>query len=131
MFETRVERSGSVTVCRYRGELDAFSATDMRASMSALARQRSVVIDLSGVQFIDSAGLNALVGGIRRIREAGGEAVVCAPRSAVHRTLLAVGFDDFVSLVPNVAEATAALAMQEAAAPVLAAGGTATATAAR
>ncbi len=39
-----------------------------------------LVIDLSRVPFIDSAGLGALIGGIRRTRELGGQVAVACSR---------------------------------------------------
>ena len=39
-----------------------------------------LLIDLSAVPFMDSAGLGALIGGIRRAREAGGDVAVACSR---------------------------------------------------
>ena len=56
-----------------------------RESLAELASKPRLTIDMSGVLFIDSAGLGALIGGIRCTRELGGEVVVCGtgPASCV------------------------------------------------
>src|ERR1700737_1669240 len=47
-------------VCRPAGELDAFSVHRVRQALAEQASSRPLVIDLTGVSFIDSAGLGAL-----------------------------------------------------------------------
>ena len=70
----------------------------------------AVIIDLSGVPFMDSAGLGALIGGIRKIREAEGEVVVVCDRPAVLRLLHTTRFDRMVTVVALVDDAHAELA---------------------
>jgi len=38
-----------------------------------------VVVDLSGVEFIDSSGLGALISGLKAARQAGGDLCITAP----------------------------------------------------
>jgi anti-sigma B factor antagonist len=68
-----------------------------------------VVLDLSRTWFIDSSGLGALIGGVRRIREHGGRVVVASCRPGVERLLRVVGFDRVVPMVHDLDEARAAL----------------------
>ena len=44
-----------------------------------------VVVDLAGLTFIDSSGINALVQAARRWRQRGGTAVLAAPSPAARR----------------------------------------------
>lgn len=97
-------------VCRPHGDLDAFTVVRFREAIAEIPSDSIVIFDLSGVPFIDSAGLGALVGGIRRIRDLGGEAVVSTNRP-VHRNLLhTTGFDRIVRITDDVNEAVAVLA---------------------
>lgn len=105
MFTITLEESDGRLVCRPDGDLDATNAGQLRASFSDLARPIPVVIDLSNVPFLDSAGLGALVGGIRRIREAGGWVTVSTGRRSIARVLRTVGFDRVVTLVESLEEA--------------------------
>jgi anti-sigma B factor antagonist len=69
-----------------------------------------VVIDLSEVPFMDSAGLGALIGGIRRAREHGGEVAVACSRPTLTRLLHTTGFDRIVPVTETLDAAVAAVA---------------------
>ena len=97
------------TICRPIGELDAFTVSQFRQSLAELASKPRLIIDMSGVPFVDSAGLGALIGGIRRARELGGDVVVSCNRPSLVRTLRTTGFDRIVTVTPTVEEAMAAL----------------------
>ena len=99
------EDLSGVRWCRVRGDLDAVTASEFREAASGLSGHPRVVIDLSELGFIDSAGLGALVGAIRRIREADGEAVVCSIRAPVIRLLRSIGLEAVVRLSPSLGEA--------------------------
>jgi anti-sigma B factor antagonist len=90
--------------------LDAFTVTQFRQALAELASSSRLVIDLGGVPFVDSAGLGALIGGIRRVRELGGEVTVACPRPALARLLHTTGFDRIVSVVASADEARLAFA---------------------
>jgi anti-sigma B factor antagonist len=109
VFEIEVSDQNDVCVCRPKGELDAMTVTEFREQLIALADRSRVVIDLAEVPFMDSTGLGALIGGIRRIREAGGEVSVSCGRPAVLRLLHTTGFDRMVTVAESVDEASAAL----------------------
>jgi anti-sigma B factor antagonist len=100
---------GGAIVCRLERELVAASAAQTRDTMTSLLGEDWVVLDLSQTWFVDSAGLGALIGGVRRIREQGGRVVVSSCRPGVERLLRVVGFDRVVPMVHDLDEARAAL----------------------
>ncbi|MEM7143353.1 MAG: STAS domain-containing protein [Actinomycetota bacterium] len=91
------------------GELDAYSVAQFREAFAELADEKRCVVNLSGVQFMDSAGLGALIGGIRRIREAEGRVVIFSDREAITKLLHTTGFDRIVPVKDDYATAVAAL----------------------
>lgn len=101
------------TICRPIGELDAFTVSQFRQALAELASQARLIIDMSGVPFVDSAGLGALIGGIRRTRELGGEVVVVVNRPGLVRTLRTTGFDRIVAMTENLDEAKTAFEKPE------------------
>ena len=101
------ETAEGYTICRPMGELDAFTVSQFRQSLAELASKPRLVIDMSGVPFVDSAGLGALIGGIRRARELGGDVVVSCNRPSLVRTLRTTGFDRIVTMTETVEEAKA------------------------
>ena len=80
-----------------------------RESLGELASEPKLLIDMSEVPFVDSAGLGALIGGIRRAREAGGDVAVCCNRPTLVRLLHTTGFDRIVTVTDTVAEAAESL----------------------
>ncbi len=110
MLEIEVDETEAYTLCRPVGELDAYTVTSFRETLGELATRSRVVIDLSEVPFMDSAGLGALIGGIRRAREHGGEVAVACSRPTLTRLLHTTGFDRIVSVTESVEDAAAALA---------------------
>lgn len=111
MLEIAVERSEtpSYVLLRPAGELDAYTVAQFREALGEMAEEERVVIDLSDVPFMDSAGLGALIGGIRRIREAGGRITVACSRPNLMRLLHTTGFDRIVPVEEAVTDAVTAL----------------------
>ncbi len=109
MLEIHSEDSGDYWLCRPIGELDAYTVGQFREALSGLADKGRLLIDLSEVPFMDSAGLGALIGGIRRTREADGEVAVACSRPTLTRLLHTTGFDRIVPVTETLADAVDAL----------------------
>jgi anti-sigma B factor antagonist len=108
VLDIQVDMAKGCTVCRPVGELDAFTVSQFRQALAELASSPRLLIDLAGVPFVDSAGLGALIGGIRRVRELGGDVAVACPRPTLTRLLHTTGFDRIVTVAPSVEEAAKA-----------------------
>src|SRR3982074_1230209 len=66
--------AGTPTVV-VEGEVDVATAPALRDELYRLIEQgsREIVVDLGGMDFIDSTGLGVFVGALKRSREGGGE----------------------------------------------------------
>ena len=109
MLEIHVEETESYTLCRPVGELDAYTVGQFRETLVDLATKPRLLIDLSEVPFMDSAGLGALIGGIRRAREADGDVSVACSRPTLTRLLHTTGFDRIVPVTETLDAAAEAL----------------------
>lgn len=109
MLDVQVATTDQYTVCRPQGELDAFTVGQFREALAELSTSPRLLVDLAGVPFLDSAGLGALIGGVRRTREAGGDVAVFGARPAVARLLHTTGFDRVASVAESEAGAAEAL----------------------
>ena len=99
------ECDGQVIVA-LRGVLDVADAVSVAAALTAVAaRQRDIIIDLAGLEFIDSSGVAALVRGRRQARYAGGELLLAAPQQQVLRVLTLTRLIDVFPVHVSVAEA--------------------------
>jgi anti-sigma B factor antagonist len=114
-MKMQVERrnGGDVPVLAVRGELDFDGAPSLREALIEAIDEnpgRRVVVDLEGVDFIDSAGLGVLVGGLKRARDAEGELALVATGRSVVRVLELTGLTRVFEIHPSRA---AALALSE------------------
>ncbi len=99
-------------VLRPKGELDAYSVAQFREAFSTISDEPRLIVDLAQVQFIDSAGLGALIGGIRKLRENEGRISVFCDRSNINRLLHTTGFNRIVPVKETMPEAVASLEEQ-------------------
>lgn len=98
-----------VTVVAVAGEIDMLSAPELRAAMAAhLADNTTFVLDMTGVSFLGSAGLAALVEGLQQSRRRGIAFRIVAVERAVTRPLVATGLGDVFAVFGTVEEALAA-----------------------
>ena len=109
MLHIKLEERDGYTICRPVGELDAYTVGQFRESLAELASRPKLLIDMSEVPFVDSAGLGALIGGIRRSREVGGDVAVCCNRPTLVRLLHTTGFDRIVTVADTLEEAATSL----------------------
>ncbi len=78
-----------VTVVQLEGRLNLVNAPRFRDMVnSAVAEGHTrLAIDLSGVEFMDSSGLGALISGLKSARQAGGDLRISSPTDQVKLVL--------------------------------------------
>lgn len=100
----------TIHVVTLTGRFDAFEtpqfATWLETHITSSAQNR-VVVDLGGVEFIDSSGLAALVKGLKRCREWGGEQVLCNLQQSVIIIFELTRLDKAFKIFDTVAQALA------------------------
>jgi anti-sigma B factor antagonist len=98
-----------VTVVGASGELDATTAPQLRLLLLDLLEdsQRNVVVDLSAVTFLDSTGLGVLVGGTRRLTDAGGTFSLVVTDARILQVLHLTGLQRVLTVFTSRAEAVA------------------------
>ena len=97
-------------VLAFEGDLDLAAVEGFDDAVEGADSGAPLVIDMSGVRFIDSSGIHALVRAqtARRSRDLG-VAIVVAPGSAVERVLEISGLRDELQPTPDRDSALAAL----------------------
>jgi anti-sigma B factor antagonist len=85
-MSTRI--SGGRVVVALRGGLDVQYAARVAVALGDVAaREPDIIVDLAGLEFIDSSGVAALVRARKRARHAGGDLLLAAPQQQVVRVL--------------------------------------------
>ncbi|MFI2640787.1 STAS domain-containing protein [Streptomyces sp. NPDC018610] len=94
-----------VTAC---GEIDLDSAPQLLDALTADdAATQVTVVDLSGVTFMDSSGINTLIAAHHAAQRHGGRLRLAAPSPAVSETLGIVGLTEVIPCHPPLRDALA------------------------
>ena len=102
-FDVSVQRLRATAIVRATGELDVATAPVLADVLRALDRPcRRVVLDVSGLTFIDSSGLALAVNAHRRATRDGYELVVAGASGTVLDVLRLTGLDVSLPLAPDV-----------------------------
>src|ERR687894_1146099 len=75
-----VRKSNAHAIVAVKGEIDVYTAPKLREKLIELVSEGSynVVVNLEGVDFLDSTGLGVLVGALKRVKaHQGSLALVC------------------------------------------------------
>ncbi|MFO0756877.1 MAG: STAS domain-containing protein [Byssovorax sp.] len=102
---------GNITILSPRDpRIDRRRASDLKETVARLVEhdQRRIIVDLTRVAFIDSAGIGALLSGLKQAGP-GGELALAAPREAVSTQLRLTHLDRIFRSYPSVRAAVRAL----------------------
>ena len=105
-----IDRQGEVVIARVRGELDISNAgsTGDAISSAVTADARGLVVDFTGLEFIDSSGVSMLFRLARELGEHRQVLRLVAPSgTAVARVLEIVDFERAAAIDPTVEAAVA------------------------
>jgi anti-anti-sigma factor len=96
-------RDDGVPVLRLSGELDRLNADVVDAAVRELAAETTstLVLDVRGLEFIDSAGLRTLSRAHNLLAEAGHSLVVRGPSATILRLIELVGLLDILTIEPS------------------------------
>ena len=108
----------SVLIVALEGELDAYWAEEAERELWACLERGHyrLVLDLSGLAYLSSAGLRVLLRLHQRITSLGGDLILAAPQPFVQEVLTTSGFDRTFRVFEALDQALAAAAPEEAAA---------------
>lgn len=90
------------------GEIDLYTVPKLQrelASLLATSDPVRLIVDLSGVDFCDSTGVNVLLAAHRQVREKGGDLELAAPRPAVRKILQVTGLETVFTVTDDPAHA--------------------------
>ena len=101
-----------VPVLVVRGEVDVATAPRFRQSIVELSGEGSkwAIVDLEGVDFLDSTGLGVLVSGLKRFRTLGGDLLLICTQRRILRVFEITRLDRAFSVFASRDEAVAAIA---------------------
>ena len=107
-MQVTTDKVGTATVVRCEGRLNMLAAPGLKGSLDTLVAEgnKRLVIDLSETAFMDSSGLGALIAGLKRARQMGGDLRIAAPNDQVRTVLKLTNLDRILKPYDDVDAAT-------------------------
>ncbi len=95
-----VNKSESGTIVATTGELDVHSAGSLEKVLQDLISQgdSTIVLDLTGLEFLDSTGLGVMVKALKWAQDAGGSLRVVADDEKITKVFTITGLEEALSL---------------------------------
>jgi anti-sigma B factor antagonist len=111
-IETEALRPYNVTVVRVAGYLDAHTFEALEDTLNELFRKQQfrVVVDLSKVEYISSAGAGVFIGALSEAQEQGGNIILMDPTSNVREVFDLLGLTQVFQIVKGEEAALATFA---------------------
>jgi anti-anti-sigma factor len=105
------QQVGKVWVVTAKGRLDGASSGAFAQRIDALVSGEApkLLVDFSGVDFVSSAGLRAVLALVKKVKALKGTFALCAVRPPVREVLDITGFSAMIDIHPERAAALAAL----------------------
>jgi anti-sigma B factor antagonist len=112
MLEWTTEGTPEVIVLRPTGEVDLATVSEFRERLiEAVKANPRIVVDMSGVQYIDSTGVKAF-GEVHKVsQETGHNFVLVVPPGVVKKVLTIIHIDAIVPILPTLQDAVNSFAV--------------------
>jgi anti-sigma B factor antagonist len=98
-FAVEVQRRDAVAIVQPRGELDLVTVETLRAALDGIQSTERLVVDLRGLSFMDSTGLQLLVALHQRAQRDRLQLTLVAPAAPVDRAIQLCGVDKTLPFV--------------------------------
>jgi anti-sigma B factor antagonist len=110
-FQLTQETAGDAQVVAVAGEIDLFTAPELKAALGeALDNGKTrIVVDLTQTTFLDSTALGVLIGAVKRLRSRDGAMTIVNTDVNIAKTFEITGLDQIFTIRGSRDEAIAAL----------------------
>ncbi len=110
VLQIRERGDGPASVLELTGEVDAYTSPSFREAINrALDRgKKALIISMEGVEYIDSSGLGALVGGLKKASEQHGRILIVCSKPQVAKVFEITGMVRVFPIFESVEAALAA-----------------------
>jgi anti-sigma B factor antagonist len=110
-MEIQLRTAGGVKIIELRGELDTNTSREVQVQILSVVEPRGqVILDLTGVSYMSSAGLRVLLSLYRHTSNQDGVLVLVGVAEEIRDTMEITGFWGFFTACASMDEALAALA---------------------
>ena len=106
-MKTEVQQESTSTIVNVTGSVDALTAAELSKVLTTqiTGGHANLVVDLTGVEFMSSAGLRTLLGAVKETRSNGGDLRIASTNPGIDKVLKMSGFNNIAKVFPSQAEA--------------------------
>ena len=106
-------KQGTVTILKVQGKLDAASSPELDKRLASLVESgtRQIALDLTGMEYVSSAGLRVFLSAAKRLKQAQGKLALANLSTQVQQIFDIAGFESILPVLKTVNEAVTACAM--------------------
>lgn len=108
-MDINVQKSDQISIVSIAGSIDAFTADQIMGCVNERINsgEKYLLLELSDVEFMSSAGLRIILGALRETRKQGGNLYIAGAQPGVERVLKMSGFSKILNIYDNVDNAIA------------------------
>ncbi|SLM28923.1 Stage II sporulation protein [Desulfamplus magnetovallimortis] len=108
-MDVNIKQSGSISIVSVTGRMDAITADSATTVLNEQVQSgnKSIVLDLSGVDYMSSAGLRVVLTILKAARKDGGDLYIADAQKGVADVLEISGFSNLLKIFDTVDEAVA------------------------
>jgi anti-sigma B factor antagonist len=112
-MKTEVKHEENITTVAVSGSVDALTSPELaRAIVDQIAEGHVyLVVDLTGVEFMSSAGLRTLLGAVKESRSQSGDLRIASTNPGIDKVLKMSGFHNIAKVFTSNADAVASFGM--------------------
>ncbi len=94
-------------VIEVSGEIDVYTAPDLRQTLAELSDQgkHRIIVDMAGVDFLDSTGLGVLVGALKRAKAVDGSLRLVCDHERILKIFRITGLEKVFKIYSSVVDA--------------------------
>lgn len=102
-MEAQVEEKGDIIVVRVQGRLDAASSPQLEKRINSIieAGHFKLILNLSGVDYLSSAGMRLMLSVSKKLKNLEGKVVACSLSEDVMDVIKMAGFHQVLELYPS------------------------------
>ncbi len=106
-MKIKEEKEGEVLICRLEGEININTSPELRKSFDRMMRdnEKKVIVEFSGISYIDSSGLATLIEMYQRLKRNGGRLRLCSMTQKVRDIFEITKLTKLFEIFPNLTEA--------------------------
>ncbi|MCE7794151.1 STAS domain-containing protein [Salipaludibacillus sp. CUR1] len=99
-LEINVTETDNRNVAYLSGEVDVYTASKLKETLTPLAEQgdKNLIVDLSGVDYIDSTGLGIFIGALKTTEKNGNTLMLTGLNERVRRLFEITGLNEVIDI---------------------------------